>query len=143
MRKTARIRRLKELSYMLKNHDKLFKEVAFSISCWHTRQEGVGCGVLFGRNKDKQKSYSCGTAACALGSAALHKPFIKAGLSFDICNSPSYKGERDFYAGSCFFGIGYDASINLFANSSYKNPPTAAKVARRVDSLIKKYEAAA
>lgn len=53
------------------------------------------------------EEYNCGTAACALGSAALYPPFIKQGLCVDESTGDGVRFEEhlDFRAGAEFFGL--------------------------------------
>lgn len=141
-----RIKRLKQLSYMLKNHHKLFKAekkpMRFDIQYWfdpgkpdYTSDKAIKPGI------------SCGTAACALGSAALYPPFKKAGLKFMRCDSffneyvPMYKDFVGFYAGDRFFKISSAESRWLFDPQEYRRKRVApSNVAKRVDRLIKHYQ---
>lgn len=134
MRNTTRIKRLKQLSHMLKNHKKIFKTVKFDINTWVDEQHCDDKACVTG---------SCKTAACALGSAAIYPPFMKVGLKiFD--SIPAYKGSEDFWAGAIFFGIEEWESRQLFDPSLYNvRNPQARTVAKRVDILIKQYRKAA
>lgn len=147
-----RIERLTELQGMLTHHDQLFKKVArFDIRSWFET------GRAF---------RDCGTAACALGSACLHKPFIKQGLGLttvfhDHHKYPTINGkdyERDGWSvGAEFFGITYGESEYLFDPGHYypghyynaddygldEKPVQNVKpehVAKRVEKLINKYK---
>lgn len=118
MRKETRIKRLKQLKYLMDNHAEIFgKEggdnvngkIKFDIDGWSDE-------ISPSANK------GCGTAACALGSACYYKPFNKAGLKIigESFRSPSYKNSVDFSAGAHFFGIHHRESSFLFSPSSYK-----------------------
>lgn len=142
MKKETRLARLNELKYMLINHDKLFRTVKFNI-------------CVFGEEKsdapdDGIADKSCMTAACAIGSAALHEPFKKAGLTYPLDNyGPKYKDEEDsFLAGAKFFGITPTESFWLFDPKYYTNKqrkPISPKkitpdiVAARVQILVGHY----
>lgn len=140
MENQTRIRRLKQLSYMLKNHDTIFPKVKFNLRLWKGTEE------------------SCGTAACALGSACLYQPFVEAGLGLhdhipitqaaykEVTQDaqPIFQGKWEFEAGADFFGITSRESVNLFAPTEYTAEYGKARicpgaVAKRVDQLIKQY----
>ncbi len=79
MDNNLRIERLTELQGMLTHHHLLFKGKAeFYLGQW----EG-------------EYSKGCGYAACALGSACLHQPFIEQGLTVRN-NIPMIEGEIAF-----------------------------------------------
>ncbi len=102
-----RLERLTELQGMLTHHDQIFKKkIRFDIDLWQD---------------------DCGTAACALGSACSHKPFIEAGLEIGKYNDsnnfwPRLDGEIGFEAGAKFFGITEDESQFLFDPDTYNDP---------------------
>lgn len=144
MRKDTRLRRLRELSRILKNHSKLFPTIKWDIREWEEKLE-------------------CGTAACALGSACHHAPFKRAGLKMRVDTwgddeqfaefTPMFKGETEMAAGASFFGISYEEACWLFDpcyyhkrsggyyNSAVVNKYVTPKVvAKRVDKLIKHYQ---
>lgn len=72
IRNSTRLRRLRTLASLMFHHKTAFKEkdLKFNINFWH-----------------------CGTAACALGSAACYHEFNKEGLKF-----PSFNRDCDFKA---------------------------------------------
>lgn len=109
MDKKVRLKRLNQLKVMLDNHKKLFPEVKFDIETWMA--EGESCSI---------ESGTCGTAACALGSAALYGPFNKEGLKING-GSPHFKGFKGFDAGQNFFGISYPESEYLFDPQQYND----------------------
>lgn len=129
-----RLERLTELQGMLTHHDQLFKNLYFDMGTWFDPKDG---------HEDQQKNVtaSCGTAACALGSAALHKPFMKQGLriSGDV---PVFKGEYGEAAGAKFFGITDMESASLFDPSEYEDwfNVSTTEVADKVAALIEKYK---
>lgn len=115
-----RLERLEMLQDMLERHDEIFgKDVKFDIRMWFTDDDNV--------RKD------CGTAACALGSAACYPPFMTMGLNIqdwqgkkpgeedfsarhsDVC----YDGEEGCSAGAEFFGITRQESEWLFNPDEY------------------------
>lgn len=83
----------------------------------------------------------CGTAACALGTAALDPQFQAEGLrliakldqfgDFDGVQ-PSYRDKVLFEAAQAFFGITYNQAYNLFGLSSLEAP----QVAEKIDALL-------
>jgi hypothetical protein len=135
MKNDIRLKRLKRLKRMLDNHDKLFTKTKFNINGWCL-------------TKVNKKGEVCNTAACALGSACLYKPFMKEGLKLDGNNLPTYKRHEEFDAGAKFFGITDSESNYLFSpsayNSSYLEKPIKnvkpKHVALRVQELIKQYK---
>lgn len=127
MKNELRLSRLHELRSMLLNHNKLFPEIKFNMDHW-----------------------KCGTAACALGSACLHKPFSDKGLKVHA-NSVTYKHYEDYEAGEEFFGITSQESDWLFNPERYRTSKGGffvdiqrsvkpKHVARRVTMLIDKYQ---
>jgi len=93
--------------------------------------------------------WDCGTATCALGSAALHPWFKRRGLKMrnDILlyipvyvdTSGNYHSGYD--AGMKFFGITVSESHWLFWSSTYdKINITPTDVVRRIKRLIRDYE---
>lgn len=149
MRKDVRLNRLKKLKYMLDNHDKIFPEVEFDMWRWS-----------YGEGSTAIKSPSCGTAACALGSAAFYPPFNRAGLIMhQVINHPwgrysipKYGNETGYEAGMLLFGISLTESLWLFNPAEYitsrgkyhiqktiSRYVTTEVVARRVSALIKAY----
>ena len=127
------VERMKMLYDMLMRHDELFvktKQCKFNIYTW-----------------------TCGTSACALGSAAMYDPFTKQGLTIDCFGTPEYKGEEGFQAGALFFGLDtlfdwdhtlwqYSTSAWLFMPQMYsiKRNSKAVDVAARVKYLIHCHE---
>lgn len=103
MTKRITIKRLTMLEHMLRNHDKIFPQTKFNIKTWCDREN------------------SCNTAACALGSAALYKPFNKLGLYADMdhCMMPRYQGNSEYFAGASFFNISLAESEFLFSPDEY------------------------
>jgi len=118
MQRKTRVKRLSMLKDMLDRHDELFPKAKFDINEWLCVD-----GQWEPENEDKtlaclMKEGFCATAACALGSAALYKPFNKMGLKV-LKNVPTFNGEIGFEAGEDFFGISYEESNFLFNPSSY------------------------
>ncbi len=162
MRHTTRLKRLNELKYVMDNHDTLFKTVEFDIGSWcesehpsllpkEARARNHGSSKIF---KAEKIPAACGTAACALGSAALYAPFMKKGLRLTNLQNgaPIYKDTEGFEAGEEFFGITGVESYYLFDPRSYEDEHedtgdildvTPAMVSARVQELIEKYHAIA
>lgn len=133
MNNVTRLKRLKVLRHMLKNHDKIFKTVKFRMNTWNRALEEDRFNIKAIENG------SCKTSACALGSAALYPPFKKLGLRFEPGEiAPCYKGHTWEEAGARFFGIKSYESAYLFTDNLRL---TRVQVIKRVDSLIKKYKA--
>lgn len=168
MNKKLRLERLTELEYMLLNHKKIFKSrgVSFDLGNWAQKISDLVEAKLFNKQigKAPQEKTICGSAACALGSAALYDPFIKQGLKL-VANSidaiekegaeipeyeyelefiPTYRGFKQEQAGAKFFGITDEESSNIFMPWNYtQSNPTPKDVAKRVKSLINQYQEAA
>lgn len=85
----------------------------------------------------------CGTVACALGSAGLYRTFREAGLKTNNKQGEVwYREHEGFYAAQEFFGISYVQSLKLFSGLHYTAiSPRILTVAKRVDNLIKQYQA--
>ncbi len=154
MENAERLKRLNMLKCMLLNHDTLFPETGFNLSAWQIKYpENIKYS-----NQATAGHRECGTAACALGSAALFEPFQKMGLritkngynagGFGI----KYEDKSDFRAGAEFFGIGIHESYCLFDPSNYRTREgiydshldtshaiSTNRVASRVQELIEKY----
>jgi hypothetical protein len=87
--------------------------------------------------------WHCGTAACALGTAALHPWFNRRGfrIADGMFAIPRFdSGDRtDFgiYAAASFFDITVDQGSSIFFGSAYDPPPTAKQVATRIRALVK------
>ena len=83
---------------------------------------------------------SCGTAACALGHAAMIPSFRRAGLKLSESSSrePEHNGVHGYLAGASFFGIDYWQSDWIFNPMWYRaNHPTRFEVAKRIRDVIK------
>ena len=167
MNKKIRLKRLEQLHYMLKNHDKLFKTIKFDLNQW--TEECVPDEVCSPTHEGATNSpLSCTTAACALGSAAMYEPFRKQGLKTDVRSqiaedgvtqlyypgNPVYKDQDGMEAGATFFGITYGEAYWLFSAETYFKPTnsglqelqyakagtiTPDMVAKRVRHIIKHY----
>ena len=118
------IKRLEMMVDMLERHSELFPNTKFDLSGWH-----------------------CGTAACAVGSACFHKPFMKMGLTLNIhTQSPAYKGSYNWVAVEEFFGLTFTEAIHLFSRQKYPcymedghpDEPTTKDVIKRVRKQIAK-----
>ena len=104
----------------------------------------------------------CGTAACALGHAAMDKNFRRAGLEMeweasfynndgDYCGEPQayqatimFKGEENESAGAKFFGLSYDEACDIFLGTDATKKEVIAKLkkyAKRRKELMAEAEA--
>jgi len=120
------IKRLKMLRHMLRWHWLYFPRVKFNIETWNSTQT---CYV-------GDKGF-CKSAGCALGSAALWKPFNKQGLKLNDIRLPQYQGESDYHAGMYFFDISYPQSTYLFDPQKYSKPVYRRDVIVRINKLLK------
>lgn len=168
MNKKLRIERLTELEYMLLNHKKVFKAqgIIFDLGNWAEKVCDYTAAKIFSKKKGvADKKELCGSAACALGSAAIHDPFVKQGLclkndgvssesetdedgleiiKYEADFIPFYKGAEGVNAGAKFFGIDDYEADHLFMPGAYDNDnPSAKEVAVRVRKLINDYQEAA
>jgi hypothetical protein len=69
-------------------------------------------------------SWVCETAACALGTAALHPPFMAMGLRLEKFSgrdvlTPTYNNLQGCDAGMAFFNLSESQAFFLFLPSSY------------------------
>lgn len=95
--------KLETLHDMLVNHNKYFKDVDFNMGVFIVKR-------------------SCGTAACALGSAAIYPPFMEQGLTATLggfVGDVEYEEWEDFTAGQMFFNITYREAEWLFDPKLY------------------------
>lgn len=128
---TANLRRLEMLRDMLIRHDELFPTVTFNMNVWY------------------REDPSCGTAACAFGSACLYEPFQEEGLhlaQFDWQEGvydPAYEGSVCYSAATLFFDLSFQEAQYLFDPQEYPglDPAhiTPQMVAERVQELIDSY----
>lgn len=143
MENAERLKRLELLNTMLMEHDHIFSKVKFDIDVWNVSGE-ENINNVYHRVVLKKSGEICGTAACALGSAALYEPFMKMGLRIGYYNAPLYDENSEFDAGAEFFGINGRESEYLFSPSEYdQRKVTPRTVAKRVRELIKQYSKAA
>lgn len=144
MNKKTRLERLKQLKYMLDNHHKIFKGTKFDMDNWIKMINPFSKGLPPKTSIEKIPEF-CGTAACALGSAALYPPFVKLGL-YAGCDEEKdyvfYKRELGYDAGAKFFGISENNSYYLFNPDAYdkisKNI-TPKDISKHVAILINQY----
>lgn len=158
------VERLKMFVHLLLNlKTEVPKLDTFDLSYWYRDSTTYDLSVLSGSVPLKEGF--CNTGACALGSAALYKPFNKMGLRVDyhdvIYKDPITKeiyGEsgENAEAGAAFFGISMGQADWLFYGENYRasnetfldewkyevyvEPPlekvTPAMVAARVQAII-------
>lgn len=133
---------LEQLRYMLKNHKKLFPDVAFDMRYF----------VIPATDSVNHSDYpkKCKYAACALGSAAAYPPFRKLGLSLVDTEAGNtqldvgYNGYTGFLAAARLFGISYQNAEFLFSPCSFPHwspadAITPAEVIEHVDIVIREY----
>lgn len=146
MNNRTRLGRLRKLADML---DGITDKAHFDMGHWATH-DGEGQPHL---NSDG--SFGCGTSACALGYAAMHPAFRRAGLRL-VANKGWNADEQPFIpmvdalraenAGAKFFGIDEEEADDLFLPGRYRyehgdRKITPKMVAKRVRKLIRQYEA--
>lgn len=127
MKPKPRYDRLKKLEWLMDNYKKELPVInhgitVFDIGTWLSAEEddytGKECTFV-----DGVRQWTCGTSACALGSAMYHPWFQKRGLvpnrdgDLPAIKRRSHKG---FAAGAFFFGISSDDSEYLFGPDSYR-----------------------
>jgi len=141
MKKAIRVKRLEQLLEMMQNHHKLFPNVKFNINLW-------GSSLDYKNNRAEAPKQDCGSAACALGSACLYKPFTKFGLKIPKSGwDPEYLTYSGYEAGAKFFGLTNAESIWLFNPHSYRqanndsyHDVTRAMVIKRIKKLLEHYK---
>lgn len=145
MNNQLRLSRLTELKKMLDTHQKLFPDISFNMVSWLQRMSPFRKTCKIGKKE------ACGTAACALGSAAIHPPFIRQGLRMrvergDNEGEPYYLGKSGYEAGEKFFGITDEEAQKIFSPEEYcvlGNSISLKDVSERVAGIIKEYKQAA
>lgn len=138
MDKRMRLRRLKKLAEIL---SKIKDKEYFFMHNWVTHH-GKGAPHL---TEDNQ--LGCGTAACALGYAAMHPEFTRRGLKLRKYShgsspsrwTPTFEGASTFEAGERFFGITPPQACRIFTSQAGNTPRQVAASVRR---LIRQYERA-
>lgn len=146
MEMKERLERLGELKHLMENHDELIgkpEKVAFNMNFWRTKRERLGLTV--------EIPESCGTAACALGSACLYKPFMEKGLKTEAYDQGIYKPAltgynspiNDYcnsgvYVGAEFFGISHKEAEFLFSPLQYTDKYLFSELARRFQKRVVK-----
>ena len=129
--KEESIHRLTLLADMLDRHAEIFPDVTLDLCDW------------------VNKYASCGTTACAVGSACSYAPFNELGLSLFIeedtiwagRGQPHYKGLLSWDAVECFFGLTDPEGDDLFMTGGYQDfdyEPTPKDVADKVREFIEK-----
>lgn len=99
---------------------------------------------------DRDAPAGCGTVACAAGHAAMHKPFVKAGLYIDQDYCPTYDHADGPYYGSAavqhFFGISEEQAeficdVEAYTHDVYrKRDVKPAVVAQHIQQVIDEIE---
>lgn len=137
------IKRMKMLEHMLRNE--IPEEVSiFDMRDWvQTPQSSVDWAGIESKASRKplllpDRDHTCGTAACAFGSAAFYKPFVEQGLHISECGEPSYGLFIGLYAAMAFFDISERQAELLFLPGQYPSNKniTPEMVADRVASMI-------
>lgn len=145
--------RLEKLAWLMENYKKELPRINhgitdFDMSNWlEPSYEDRDSGLAYKEcSIGKLKQWSCGTSACALGSAMYHPWFIEQGLvpSRDGRTPNLIVGCRrsplgGFAVASKFFGITDEQSEWLFDPEKYDDDGpniTPAQVAKRVRTLI-------
>ncbi len=84
--------------------------------------------------------WQCGTTACAVGWAALDPVFNKQGLRLTEGPygnpRPEYENDVNWPAVVGFFDLGYEDTIELFADYSYPEGATAQDVIARIKEKL-------
>lgn len=66
----------------------------------------------------------CGTAACALGYAAVDEEFVSQGLGLETRSTtyftPIFHGHLSYFAGSEFFGLSIEQAYFIFDSYYYR-----------------------
>jgi len=136
MHNSTRITRLKDLRHLLKFHWLYFPFTAFNMDIWSTNRK---------RNPEAVNGF-CRSAACALGSAALHPHFMAQGLELREY-WPYYEGKDGYNAGAAFFGLTDYESEQLFNPTMYPGggdrKVKRKEVIKRIDRMIAKYKTSA
>lgn len=86
-----------------------------------------------------RKERSCGTAACAVGYAALLPELAADGLVVPPNGYPRFRRHSGYDAASKFFGIPYGAALSFFNPDYYKGSigrVTPDHVADRIDQWL-------
>lgn len=143
--------RLTKLVDLLQNFDNNLEIIdhgvkSFDLQGWYW-PDNLKAKVCDKKTTQRGKIVSCGTTACAAGSAALHPWFNERGLYLinqaDGDEEPEwtiqYGKKTAFQAAGAFFGIDYSESIYIFSPSSYtsdevQNPHV---VAARIKAMLR------
>lgn len=132
------VKRLQQLSRLLRDLERRGKADYFSLCVWHDKASIGAEGAQPVRAGVKP---DCGTVACAIGHAALSPVFIKQGLKLnDTKEWPCFGKHTASDAVSAFFEIDVRVVLKLFFSSQYpaKNNTTPEEVANRIDEYIKR-----
>jgi hypothetical protein len=90
---------------------------------------------------DVIEAQDCGTAARAIGRAALDPELRAAGLRV-VAGLPEYDGEVEYEAIAAFFGIPPSSAVWIFHPGSYGGAPGPADVVARIQQLLRRSLAA-
>lgn len=130
-RRERSTKRLVELRWLLLNIKKELPKVhQFDMGIFH----GVS-GSRFPNSLPREclLKRGCGTAACALGSAALWPRFQKQGLTLED-NLPIFKDRLGIDAGVLFFGLTPSTAVSLF--TPHRNHHTPRQVAAVILKIL-------
>lgn len=117
--------RLHLLVHMLRHHGFYFPKVEFDLDDWVQKKEG------------------CGTAACAVGSACMWKPFNIMGLHYEEYSwgiapwGPVFNKRYHWGAVQEFFGLTHNTAMEFFLASSYPTNSSPDDVADRILQYLK------
>ena len=148
--KTGR-RRLLKLAGLLEADAKNKKGIKFDLEHVAVLAEPKDDGIYRGWTgreflPDDVVNVDCGTAACAVGLAAISGAFKREGLGYEVIRScglfPTFRGVRGFGSVETkFFKITRDESEFLFIAGSYSGPTTGAAGERAVAKRIRAFVA--
>jgi hypothetical protein len=82
--------------------------------------------------------WSCGTSACAVGTACFDPWFNEQGLHLNEYGGPSFKDWTSWDAVEAFFGMDPSDARDLFYGGNYPkgDDTTPAEVANRIEAFI-------
>jgi hypothetical protein len=131
--------RLLKLAEVLENFDTERKNLVVPVGAFDMGTWANGLAM----NGALHRRESCGTAACAMGTAMLHPWFRRRGLQVGMEHgpgfgtSPYFDGWTGFSAAEAFFGIDHYESNHLFDDSAYPRTRRGPKsVAKRIRAFV-------
>ena len=140
----TRLRRLNKLAELLEG---ITDKKHFKMETWAEHNGSPRAFADDAPHLEADGRFGCGTAACALGYAALHPSFRRSGLKLGAADhwmhgpiwAPEFEGLFGFAAGEAFFGLTGDDARSIFDPSAGAGK-TPKQVAKRVRKLIRQYE---